>query len=70
MENEHLVPRCGLLVDVRTDGIANSESAPNAIHFTAPPQFGGLEGSCGRHGRTCRRTDSFCSITTRSSERM
>jgi organic hydroperoxide reductase OsmC/OhrA len=25
-------------------GIAKSESAPNAIHFTAPPQFGGLEG--------------------------
>ena len=25
-------------------GIAKSESAPNAIHFTAPLQFGGLEG--------------------------
>ena len=25
-------------------GIANCDSAPNAIHFTAPPQFGGLEG--------------------------
>lgn len=25
-------------------GIAKSKSAPNAIHFTAPPQFGGLEG--------------------------
>src|ERR1700722_20536567 len=25
-------------------GIASSDSAPNAIHFTAPPQFGGLEG--------------------------
>jgi organic hydroperoxide reductase OsmC/OhrA len=25
-------------------GIARSDSAPNAIHFTAPPQFGGLEG--------------------------
>ena len=25
-------------------GIAKSDSAPNAIHFTAPPQFGGLEG--------------------------
>lgn len=25
-------------------GIAKSDSAPNAIHFTAPPQFGGMEG--------------------------
>lgn len=25
-------------------GIAKSTSAPNAIHFTAPPEFGGLEG--------------------------
>lgn len=25
-------------------GIAKSQSAPNAIHFTAPLQFGGLEG--------------------------
>jgi organic hydroperoxide reductase OsmC/OhrA len=25
-------------------GLARSDSAPNAIHFTAPPQFGGLEG--------------------------
>jgi len=25
-------------------GIAKSESAPNAIHFTAPKEFGGLEG--------------------------
>jgi len=25
-------------------GIAKSDSAPNAIHFTAPSQFGGLEG--------------------------
>ena len=25
-------------------GLAKSNSAPNAIHFTAPPQFGGLEG--------------------------
>jgi peroxiredoxin-like protein len=25
-------------------GIAKSGSAPNAIHFTAPPEFGGLEG--------------------------
>jgi peroxiredoxin-like protein len=26
------------------NGIAKSESAPNAIHFAAPPQFGGMEG--------------------------
>ena len=25
-------------------GIAKSNSAPNAIHFAAPPEFGGLEG--------------------------
>jgi peroxiredoxin-like protein len=25
-------------------GLAKSNSAPNAIHFTAPPEFGGLEG--------------------------
>jgi organic hydroperoxide reductase OsmC/OhrA len=25
-------------------GIAKSSSAPNAVHFTAPPAFGGLEG--------------------------
>jgi organic hydroperoxide reductase OsmC/OhrA len=25
-------------------GIAKSDSAPTAIHFAAPPQFGGLEG--------------------------
>ena len=25
-------------------GIAKSDSAPNAIHFTAPKEFGGLEG--------------------------
>jgi organic hydroperoxide reductase OsmC/OhrA len=25
-------------------GIANCDSAPNALHFTAPPQFGGVEG--------------------------
>jgi len=26
------------------NGIAKSESAPNAIHFTVPPQLGGMEG--------------------------
>jgi organic hydroperoxide reductase OsmC/OhrA len=25
-------------------GLAKSDAAPNAIHFTAPPQFGGLHG--------------------------
>jgi len=25
-------------------GLAKSDSAPTAIHFTAPPEFGGLEG--------------------------
>ena len=25
-------------------GLAKSDSAPNAIHFTAPKEFGGLEG--------------------------
>lgn len=25
-------------------GLVKSDSAPNAIHFTAPPEFGGLEG--------------------------
>ena len=25
-------------------GLAKSDAAPNAIHFSAPPQFGGLEG--------------------------
>jgi len=26
------------------NGITRSNAAPNAIHFTAPPQFGGMEG--------------------------
>ena len=26
------------------NGITKSDSAPNAIHFTVPPQFGGMEG--------------------------
>ena len=25
-------------------GIANCDSSPSALHFTAPPQFGGMEG--------------------------
>jgi hypothetical protein len=26
------------------NGIAKSASAPNAIHFTSPPAFGGVDG--------------------------
>jgi organic hydroperoxide reductase OsmC/OhrA len=26
------------------NGLTRSDSAPNAIHFSAPPQFGGMEG--------------------------
>jgi peroxiredoxin-like protein len=37
------IPRC-CLVEFRKDRTAKSNSAPNAIHFTAPPEFGGLEG--------------------------
>jgi hypothetical protein len=43
MENEHKYRVVAWWTSGQT-GIANSESAPNAIHFTAPPQFGGLEG--------------------------
>src|SRR5437879_13271698 len=43
MENEHKYHVVAWWSSGRT-GIAKSDSAPNAIHFTAPPQFGGLEG--------------------------
>jgi organic hydroperoxide reductase OsmC/OhrA len=43
MENEHKYRVVAWWTSGRT-GIAKSDSAPNAIHFTAPPQFGGLEG--------------------------
>ena len=43
MENEHKYRVVAWWTSGRA-GIAKSESAPNAIHFTAPPQFGGLEG--------------------------
>ena len=43
MNNEHKYRVVAWWSSGRT-GIAKSESAPNAIHFTAPPQFGGLEG--------------------------
>jgi organic hydroperoxide reductase OsmC/OhrA len=43
MENEHTY-RVVAWWNAGKTGLAKSESAPNAIHFAAPPQFGGLEG--------------------------
>ncbi|HLW86854.1 MAG TPA: OsmC family protein [Terriglobales bacterium] len=43
MEKEHIHRVVAWWTSGRT-GLAKSESAPNAIHFTAPPQFGGIEG--------------------------
>jgi len=43
MENEHMY-RVMAWWSAGKTGLAKSESAPNAIHFAAPPQFGGLEG--------------------------
>src|ERR1700675_4407605 len=43
MENVHRYRAVAWWTSGRT-GLAKSDSAPNAIHFTAPPQFGGLEG--------------------------
>jgi peroxiredoxin-like protein len=43
MENEHKYRVSAWWTSGQT-GIAKSNSAPNAIHFTAPPQFGGVEG--------------------------
>lgn len=43
MENEHTY-RVVAWWNAGKAGLAKSESAPNAIHFAAPPQFGGLEG--------------------------
>jgi organic hydroperoxide reductase OsmC/OhrA len=43
MENEHKYHVVSWWSSGQT-GIAKSDSAPNAIHFTAPAQFGGLEG--------------------------
>ena len=43
MENEHKYRVVSWWTSGQT-GIAKSDSAPNAIHFTAPPQFGGLDG--------------------------
>src|SRR5580693_10600491 len=43
MENEHKYRVVAWWTSGQS-GIAKSYSASNAIHFTAPPQFGGLEG--------------------------
>jgi peroxiredoxin-like protein len=43
MENEHKYRIVAWWTSGRT-GIAKADSAPNAVHFTAPPQFGGVEG--------------------------
>ena len=43
MENEHTYRVVAWWTSGQM-GIAKSDSAPNAIHFTAPSQFGGLEG--------------------------
>lgn len=43
MENEHKYHVVAWWSSGQT-GIAKSNSAPNAIHFAAPPLFGGLEG--------------------------
>ena len=43
MENAHRYHAVAWWTSGQT-GLAKSDSAPNAIHFTAPPQFGGLEG--------------------------
>jgi peroxiredoxin-like protein len=43
MESEHKYRVIAWWTSGQT-GIAKSDSAPNAIHFTAPQQFGGLEG--------------------------
>jgi organic hydroperoxide reductase OsmC/OhrA len=43
MENGHTYRVVAWWSSGRT-GLAKSDSAPNAVHFTAPPEFGGLEG--------------------------
>jgi len=43
MENEHKYHVVAWWSSGQT-GMARSNSAPNTIHFTAPPLFGGLEG--------------------------
>lgn len=43
MSEEHTYRVAAWWTSGRT-GLAKSDSAPNAIHFTAPTEFGGLEG--------------------------
>lgn len=43
MEHEHKYRVVAWWSSGRT-GLAKTDAAPNAIHFTAPPEFGGLEG--------------------------
>jgi peroxiredoxin-like protein len=43
MEKEHIYRVTAWWASGQT-GITKSDSAPNAVHFAAPPQFGGLEG--------------------------
>jgi len=43
MSDEHTYRVAAWWTSGRT-GLAKSDSAPNAIHFTAPTEFGGLEG--------------------------
>jgi len=43
MSDEHTYRVAAWWTSGRT-GLAKSDSAPNAIHFTAPAEFGGLEG--------------------------
>ncbi len=43
MEKEHTYRVTAWWTSGQT-GITKSESAPNAVHFAAPPQFGGMEG--------------------------
>jgi len=43
MSDEHAYRVAAWWTSGRT-GLAKSDSAPNAVHFTAPTEFGGLEG--------------------------
>ena len=43
METKHTYSVVAWWSSGRT-GLAKTDSAPNAIHFTAPPEFGGIEG--------------------------
>ena len=43
MENQHKYRVVAWWSSGRT-GLAKTDAAPNAIHFTAPPEFGGMEG--------------------------